>query len=241
VICSLATNRHRELLAEAAPTTVAYAARYGWDVVLSSESLTERPASWAKVVLVRELMQRYEYVFWVDADAIIVDLSRDLLAEIDDSADVWFARHPQERDPDATVLNAGVFVVRSSPFAESLFATVWEAERFVDHNWWENAALLDLLGFSLEPPFEQVRDTGWLDRIGELDLAWNSVPGYCESPTPALNHHARSDHDDFGRRLAEMRADREATIARFPEAFGPAQRIRTALLRRTGPLARLFR
>ena len=225
VVCSLATGRHRELLAEAAPTLAAYGSRHGWDVVVSSESPQgTRPPSWAKVVLVRELLRSYPFVFWVDADALIVDIDRDILDEAGverDAADIWFARHPQERDPDATVLNAGVFLARSAPFTDELLAAMWAAESFIEHNWWENAALLDLLGYSLVPPYAQVEVTRWNERIGRLDLAWNSVPGYCESPTPALHHHARSDHDDFGLRLRSMAADRAATAARFPTWFLP--------------------
>lgn len=225
VICSMATGRHRELLAQSAPTIAAYAARHGWSVVLTSEDLEpSRPASWSKVKLIQELMPQYDYVFWVDADAIIVDLDRDLLAEVGDDADAWFARHPQAYDADAAVLNAGVFLVRSSTFAEELLQAMWSAEQFIDHNWWENAALLDVLGYSLEAPYPKVRDSPWEDRVGELDLAWNSVPGYCESPRPAVNHHARSDHDDFGRRLAAMAADRLATLPGSSPASAPAAR-----------------
>ena len=224
VICCLATGRHRELMAESAPSMVAYARRHDWSVVLTSEPLNgERPPSWGKLQLIRELMSTYEYVFWVDADAIIVDLDRDLLAEIDTAvSDIWFARHPQDRDPGATELNAGVFAVHSTDWSRRLLTEVWNAEQFIDHNWWENAALLDLLGYSLDPPFAKVRESHWESRVGVLDLAWNSVPGYCESSTPAVNHHARSDHDNFQRRLDDMAADRRATQARFPAEF-PAE------------------
>lgn len=223
VIVSLATGRHRELLAESAPTLIGYGARHRWDVVLSSESPQgERPPSWAKVVMVRRLMQQYPFVFWVDADAIIVDLDRDLLAEIDPEgtgagADIWFARHAQERNPDHTAINAGVFLTRSSAFADALLSAAWHAEQFVEHNWWEQAALLDILGYSLHPPFDQHTVTVWNERVGEMDLSWNSVPGYCESPTPALHHHARSDHDDFGLRVRSMADDRRRATARFPQ------------------------
>ena len=168
----------------------AYAQHHGWDLVLSSEHLSDRPPSWSKLILVQELTQRYEYVWWIDADAIIVALDRDILAEVGGEADIWFARHPQDRDPDATVLNAGVFLARSGAFTRDLFQAMWDREEFIEHNWWENAALLDLLGYSLEAPFPKVRETDWDGRIGTLDLAWNSVPGYCESPDAAVNHHA---------------------------------------------------
>jgi hypothetical protein len=219
VICSLATGRHRELLAETAPSMAAYAQHHGWDLVLSSEHLSDRPPSWSKLVLVQELTQRYEYVWWIDADAIIVALDRDILAEVGGEADIWFARHPQDRDPDATVLNAGVFLARSGAFTRDLFQSMWDQEQFIEHNWWENAALLDLLGYSLEAPFSKLRETDWDGRIGTLDLAWNNVPGYCESPTPAVNHHARSDHDDFGLRQRAMSNDREGVMVAYPTLF----------------------
>lgn len=248
VIVSLATGRHRELLAESAPTLVAYGRRHGWDVVLSSESPQgDRPPSWAKVVMVRRLMQQYPFVFWVDADAIIVDLERDLLAEIDPDgagadADIWFARHAQERNPDNTAINAGVLLTRSSAFADALLSAAWHAEEFIEHNWWEQAALLDILGYSLHPPFAQHTVTVWNERVGEMDLSWNSVPGYCESPTAALNHHARSDHDDFALRVRSMADDRRRAEALYPQSFAavgaapqsrPRKRLAQVLRRRS--------
>lgn len=213
VLCSLATGSHRELLAESAPTLAAYAERHGWSLVLSAERLAERPPSWTKILLIQELLEEYEFVFWVDADAVIVDLDRDILTEINDDADIWFAHHPQERNPTARVLNAGIILARSTEFTRCLLASIWASEQFIDHNWWENAALLDLLGYSLESPFPKLRPSEWDARIGELDLAWNSVPGYCESPHPVINHHARSDHDDFAARLRAISSARVSRIS----------------------------
>jgi len=220
VVCSLATGRHRDLLAESAPTLVAYAQRHGWSVVLSSEDLEpSRPASWSKITLIQDLLTKFEFVLWVDADALIVDLDRNILDEVSDDADIWFARHPQERRDDASVFNAGIILARSSTFTTELLTAMWNSAQFIQHNWWENAALLDLLGYSLEPPYAHVRSSHWHDRVGQLDLAWNSVPGYCEAAHPAINHHARSDHDNFNRRLEAMAADRRATMAKFPADF----------------------
>jgi hypothetical protein len=43
------------------------------------------------------LTSRYDFVLWLDADAIVVNLDSDLLAEVDGDADVWFASHPQDQ------------------------------------------------------------------------------------------------------------------------------------------------
>ncbi|HRE02772.1 MAG TPA: hypothetical protein PLV68_15840 [Ilumatobacteraceae bacterium] len=223
----MATGRHRVLMAIAAPTIDAYARRHGWDVVLSSEVLApERPPSWAKIRLLQDLMGHYEYVFWIDADAIVVDTRRNVLDEIDRAKQMWFASHPQQRDERAVVLNAGVILLRSGEFAEHLLRSTWEQTQYVDHNWWENAALLALLGYSLESPYARLRDSEFDDGIGALDLSWNSVPGYCESTAPAVNHHARADHDDFDRRVAAMAADLVSARNTFPS------RLRRAAWRR---------
>jgi hypothetical protein len=221
VIASLATGRHRRLLALSAATFEAYARRWGWDLVLSTEELApERPPSWSKIVLVRDLLERYETVLWLDADAVIVDLDRDIATVLNAGADLYLVRHPQGRDEAATVPNLGVMLLRRSPFLRAFLAAVWASEELVEHNWWENAAAVALLGQSLEPPYPLIRpNSRWRERAAFIDLAWNSVPGYCESPAPAINHHGRADHDDFPRRVDALLDDVLRTAERFPHAF----------------------
>jgi hypothetical protein len=221
-VCTLAVGRHRELLAESVPTLAASARLHGWDLVVSSEDLAEgRPTSWAKVRLLAELLADYEYVWWVDADALIVDPKADVLAEVaaDCSHHAWFAHHAQEHDDRASFPNAGVVLIRRDPRSTALLDAMWGCEHLIDHNWWENASLIELLGRSLEPPYLQVSESPWSTGIGRLDLRWNSVPGYCESPFPVVHHHARADHDDFERRRQAMEDDRLTVLRRYPEAF----------------------
>ena len=103
-------------------------------------------------------------------------------------------------------------LIRSTPFARDLLAAMWEMEEYIDHGFWENAALVDLLGYSLDHPYPIVRPSKWQRRVGRLDLAWSSVPGYCESPTPMINHLARGFHSDFDTRLSVMIADRQSLL-----------------------------
>jgi len=209
-ICSLATGAHREFLALSSETFRAYGAHLGWDVVISTESLSDRPPSWSKIVLMQELLEEYRTVWWIDADAVIVDLTRDV--PIDHEHPLWMAFH---QHPGAQpVANAGVVVAHRHDLTREFFDVVWRSERYIDHNWWENAAAVDLMGQSLEPPFALIEHTVWRDRIGELPLDWNSVPRYCESPTPAIVHHARADHDSWSRRLGAIRADVRRTLAK---------------------------
>ncbi len=57
---------------------------------------------------------------------------------------------------------------------------VWAATDFIDHNWWENAAILHLIGRNLEPPYSRDHETIHSRLVAELPLRWNAVPGYIE-------------------------------------------------------------
>jgi hypothetical protein len=201
---------HRQLAAISFEASRRYAIRWKWDVVASCEPelALGRPASWAKVQLVLDLMRMYEWVWLIDADALIVDLYQDVFEGIDPNrGPIWLAGHPQGREPDHVVENAGVMLVRATPDAEQFLNDVWAATDFIDHNWWENAAILHLIGRDLEPPYSRDQETTHATLVAELPLRWNAVPRYIECAGAALHHHSRADHDDFGLRLAAMEAD----------------------------------
>jgi len=83
----------------------------------------------------------------------------------------------------------------SGDFARALLAALADHERYAEHPWWENAALLDLLGYEvphdLSPP-RKLRDTPWSRRVGLLDPAWNVTSGIV-APHPVIRHHGRPD------------------------------------------------
>ena len=210
VICSLATGAHRRLMAVSSPTLVAYARRWRWDVVLSTENLAaDRPPSWSKVRLLLELLASYETVLWVDADALFVDLGRDILGEAPEGRDAYLVEHPQPEPGAPIVPNAGVLLLRRRPYTLDLLHRIWAMTELVEHNWWENAAFLVVLGHSLDAPWPLVEDTADRAHFGFLDLAWNSVPDLCEAEHPMIRHHARADARSFETRLAGMTADLE--------------------------------
>ena len=209
-ICVYGVGRHRQLAAISFEASRRYACRWRWDVVASCEPELAggRPASWAKVRLVIDLMRLYEWIWLIDADALIVDLDQDLFDGIDTSAGpLWMARHPQGRDADHVVENAGVMLVRATEPARQFLNDVWAATEFIDHNWWENAAILHLIGRSLVPPYPRERESPYSELVSTLPLRWNAVPGYIECEDAGVHHHSRADHDDFGLRLAAMEAD----------------------------------
>jgi galactosyl transferase GMA12/MNN10 family len=191
VICSIASGPFVPLSEISRPGLEAYAERHGWELVISKKDGAQgRPPSWAKVPLVADLLGRYELVLWLDADAVIVDGSYDLASELRFGRQLYLVEHKHPPTGEVTA-NAGVFMLRAGRWAEAFLAAVWAQADLSEHRWWDNAAVMRLLGYRTDPqPAGRERKTRWLTRVRFLDVAWNSVPHWHASPAPRIVHFA---------------------------------------------------
>jgi hypothetical protein len=205
VICSLALGDYRSLLSRSALSFERYAERWGWDLILSTEDLTGgRPASWAKIGLLQALLEEYEWVLWLDADVVIVDFDADVSAEIEPDKDLYLVEHPWLGQYTA---NAGVMLLRSCAWSRDFLRDVWALERYIEHPWWENAAVLDLLGYGLEPA-RLVEPTAHLRHTKIIDRRWNSIE-LDRPPVPAFVHRG---FYDLGTRIRHVTGDLACTL-----------------------------
>jgi ADP-heptose:LPS heptosyltransferase len=98
-----------------------YAARQRYPLLHYEKSLDPaRPPSWGKILAVRNalLSRQTDWVMWLDADAIVMDLDFPATRLIDDHVDLIFAS-------DQNGLNSGIFLIRhcewSLRFLESVY------------------------------------------------------------------------------------------------------------------------
>jgi hypothetical protein len=188
-----------ELLELSLPGFEAYAARHGHEMVVHRSSLApERPPSWSKVVALHELAGEFERVIWIDVDAVVVDGRVDLADELRGGRNLAMAVHRYDGN---AVPNAGVLVLRGGRWTRRFLEQVWACTELVHHRWWENAAMLKLLGHSLSEPVRRESVTPAWARFQELGLAWNSVP-VAAAANPRIVHLAGLSHAE---RLAEMK------------------------------------
>ncbi|AEO49395.1 hypothetical protein [Rhodospirillum rubrum] len=200
----------------------AYAAQYGFACHVERKLSSGRPPAWNKIAVIRALLsQTYETVLWVDADALILRLDSDIRAVATAAdKDLLLACHHQWVEPMPgmavrfDIPNTGVMVLRRSAWTLDFLERVWEAERWLTHPWWENAAVIELMGYHrlLDSAAINQPDPAVMDHIGWLGWEWNSVPGLCEVTDPVIRHYTR--RGDFAERLAEMTADFETVSAR---------------------------
>jgi hypothetical protein len=182
VLVSFALGAYTRLQEVALPGLEEYAGLHGYDLYTEPPADQPRPASWLKIPLLLELLDRYEEALWLDADVVVADPSRDLADDVPGEAWQALVRH---HTPDGEVPNCGVWYLRRPmrPVLEQL----WQMPAGGDRDWWEQGALLQLLGYRGRP-VSLDRPTGLYERTHWLGLEWNSHEQNDRYPDPRFAH-----------------------------------------------------
>jgi len=186
VLCSIGAGPHQELLDISGETFAIFARRHGYELDLRREVLVaDRAPAWSKIALLQECLTRSDLVFWVDADAAIVDPTLDIADEMTRRDVMGLVAHEYD---GMRVPNAGVWVLRNCRPVRRLLDRIWNRVEYLDHDWWENAALIRELGFTVEPTVALDRATRILGRTRFVDRSWNSI-AIDAAAHPRINHY----------------------------------------------------
>jgi hypothetical protein len=201
-LVSFAVGPHVEFLDIARPSFKAFADRHGYDYFEPSKIDPVRPAPWYKIKALLSLLKGgYDVVVFLGADTVIVDGRDDILQglhfddiltmgdKIEDgsySPGAWQAmvRHATG---DGDVPNDDVWICTKLmiPWLEK----VWTNTKWMHHGWWEQAALLDLMGYQVEQPTHLIAPTELYDNTAWLDRSWNvHIWDRIKTPHPRIQH-----------------------------------------------------
>lgn len=177
-LATLATGQHTEYLDLSRPLFEEYAARHGYAYCESNSTPVGRPASWGKLPLMGDLLDDYDEVLWIDCDTVIVEPSEDIAAFVPAEAWQGITLHRAFRDLYlGEVPSCGVWLVRRPMIA--VLEQLWGMTHYLDHPWWEQAALHELLGYVSVGddlnPVRRVRDTELYQHTHFLPPTWNSL------------------------------------------------------------------
>jgi hypothetical protein len=208
------------VLALVLPTFAAYARRHGYQLVVGDGASDGRPPAWAKVPLLRRLLDEVDEALWIDADAVILDERVDLTSEVAPDAYQALVRHVTH---DGDVPNTGVWFLRGQR-GRDLLDAVWQREEYTEHKWWENAAVMDLLGYCLDVPTQALLETPWVTGTHWLSPKWNAIPPWIPLPCH-VRHYAGWNWagltpDALMARIREEMAQVAAFQRRCPEGEG---------------------
>lgn len=194
-LCTIGSGPHAELLALTGPTFAEFASHHDYELHFYDTNPTpDRPASWGRIPILRHLLTEYDEVLWIDADAVIVDSSLDI-ADVLGPDDLMGMTAHVTPEGDVPIPNCGVWLVRSDPATLDFLDAVWDSTAYIDHKWWENAAVLVTLGYGLEPRVHLERPAPLWFRTRLLSSEWNSVP-VDPSPTPRIVHFPGMTHEE---------------------------------------------
>lgn len=191
-IITYATGAHEELLEVSLPTYKEFAHRHGYDLVVGTK-LTNLPPAWNKVQLLLDALDEYSEVVWFDCDLVVVYLGIDF-PEMDDSLHS-LVRHFESY---SEVPNSGVWRLRKEvgeARSEYLLRMMLQLEVFTNHGWWEQAALMTLMGYCVPPEGSDfletkcrcVHPTAWYQLCQFMRLKYNSHPNY-RAERPVIVH-----------------------------------------------------
>ena len=211
-------------------TLIQYARHHGFDLAHADSAPSDRPLPWHKILMIDELFRcGYECVFWMDADAILLDLQQDIRDILEAGKDFYLVRH---RMDGRETPNTGVMLARNTPWTRSLLKQIWAQDQYIDHAWWENAALIHLLCGSEFADADIVNRGEPLsqEKIKWLDEAWNVLPRFSKTSRCHVKHFAgespeirRAGMEPANRRLLRLQ---QRVLYRFAPLRGASFPIR---------------
>lgn len=176
--CTFAVGEYEECLEVSRPGFQRFCKRHGYDYKEHFPYAVRRslrPPAWGKVVLLIELLMSYDLVMWLDCDTLILDSTKDCADLVPDWAVQAITKHIYN---DMVVPSTGLWIVK--PDALPYLEKIWGMEEFIDHIWWEQAALHNLLGYTqheqyLNPFPVRTKETALHRYTYFLSEEWNSI------------------------------------------------------------------
>jgi hypothetical protein len=183
-----------------------FAERYNYDVIVGGEeSIEDRAPAWNKVALLRRLLDYYDYVLWIDADAIILDDSVDPVWLLEEHHYQALVRYNwNEEEAPCT----GVWLLKSVSRATAFLDAVWDGgEGYLQRHPWEQASAAKLLGYEVDPD-RFIGPTEWSDGTLWLETEWDVIPAFTPKRrlVPCRIRHYAQESNAVRRK--QMRADR---------------------------------
>lgn len=115
-----------------------YCARHGYDFICHEQTLDpERPIPWSKVVAILKAMENpdHKWIFWTDADALVMNHAIPLEDLIDENYDFIISK-------DMGSINSGHFLIKNSEWSRKFLHNVYNHTECIHDCWWEQRAII---------------------------------------------------------------------------------------------------
>lgn len=138
VVTLAAGDKYKESVRLGIENKRAYCEKHGYDFICCEEILdSSRAIPRSKILLVLQTMENsdYKWIFWTDADSLIMNYAIKLEQIIDNNYNFIISK-------DFNVINSGQFLIRNCPWSQQFLLDVYAHTECVNHPWWENQAII---------------------------------------------------------------------------------------------------
>lgn len=126
------------------PNKSTYCARHGYRFVERTDGFApSRPAAWSKVRFIKECLRAHEWVFWSDADSLVMNASIRLEEFVNPDYDLTLAH--DDFGQGVNNVNTGQMLFRRTKWSLRFLDEVWSQKQFIHDRLWENRAVIHLL------------------------------------------------------------------------------------------------
>jgi hypothetical protein len=154
----------------------------------------------------------------MDADAVITRFNVDVRSIIKPDKDLYMVQH-EYNGKDNPIPNSGFLVIRNTSWSKKLLEEIWQKKEYINHKWWENAALIDIMGYKNLVGGVRNLNHEMLAKVEFISSEWNYLPMLEVVAEPIVTHFAGMSRDDRLSQLPKtaMQAIQNWTENTYPE------------------------
>jgi predicted O-methyltransferase YrrM len=124
-----------------------YCKRHGYDFI-DDETIwvKSKPIPWSKILLLLKYIEKYDYIVWIDADILIMNMDIKIESLIQK-----YPQYDQITGSDWKMQNTGVWIIKNTMFSKLFLTEVWDNvydeksdphERYMN---WEQGSVINLM------------------------------------------------------------------------------------------------
>lgn len=114
-----------------------YCRKHGYTLVHREDKLDDRAPQWSKIPLLMEELRNFDWVFWSDIDALVMNHEKPITDFIDERFDLIISGRPPKPK-----ISTGEFVIRNCPWSSEFLTRVNSGNP--THYWHEQQAMISL-------------------------------------------------------------------------------------------------
>lgn len=129
-VITLYTDNIKELALSSIENHRYYCKINKYDYILLNGSLSDRFLAWDKILALKKYLLKYDYLLWIDSDAIFKNLNKKIEDYILDDSIVIIGKDPNKD----IYANSGVFLLKNNSEAITFLDEVWNSPVKVEEN-----------------------------------------------------------------------------------------------------------